>query len=193
MSRAYRVRQRVRVQERLCRDVAAHDAITTQLEILEILPNHQMAELLRLALRERGYIEVTSPAGQLLRREQELTICVVPETGEVSIQLEATEAIAVEGSKESTIDRNPTEQDREQLRSLLREELEAKVEEAAHSMRQQVSKELEATLTPIAEELEQVVNRVTAEALKAKARQLGEIKEISEDPEAGALTIKVEI
>jgi hypothetical protein len=38
-----------------------------------------------------------------------------------------------------------------------------------------------------------VVNRVTAEALKRKAASLGQIKEMTEDPQAGSLTIVVEV
>jgi hypothetical protein len=41
--------------------------------------------------------------------------------------------------------------------------------------------------------LDQVVNRVTAEALKRKAAQMGRIKEMTEDPQAGSLTIVVEV
>ena len=42
-------------------------------------------------------------------------------------------------------------------------------------------------------ELNEAVNAVTREALKRKAAQLGQIKEMTEDPEAGSLTIKVEV
>jgi hypothetical protein len=41
--------------------------------------------------------------------------------------------------------------------------------------------------------LNQAVNRVTAEALKRKAAQIGAIKEITEDAQTGSLTIKVEV
>jgi hypothetical protein len=42
-------------------------------------------------------------------------------------------------------------------------------------------------------ELNGAINRVTAEALKQKAAQIGQIKEVTEDPESGSLTIKVEV
>ena len=42
-------------------------------------------------------------------------------------------------------------------------------------------------------ELDQVVNRVTAEALKKKAAQMGRIKEVSEDKASGSLKIVVEV
>ena len=37
------------------------------------------------------------------------------------------------------------------------------------------------------------MNHVTREALKQKAAQLGQIKEMTEDPQSGSLTIKVEV
>ena len=48
-------------------------------------------------------------------------------------------------------------------------------------------------LNDVREELDQVVNRVTAAALKRKAAQLGQIKEITEDAQSGSLTIVVEV
>ena len=49
MSRAYRIR----VQESLRRVVTAEDHVSTQLELLELLPAEQMADLLAAEL-ERG-------------------------------------------------------------------------------------------------------------------------------------------
>ena len=86
MSRAYRIR----VRESLRRVIRAHDRVSTQLELLEVLPPEQMAQLLR-------------------------------------------------------------------------------------------------------EELDQAVNRITAEALKQKAAQIGQIKELTEDPQSGSLTIVLEV
>ena len=49
MSRAYRIR----VQESLRRRIAAEDAVTTQLELLEVLPPEQMADLLHYSEETR--------------------------------------------------------------------------------------------------------------------------------------------
>ena len=45
----------------------------------------------------------------------------------------------------------------------------------------------------VRKDLNDAVNSITREALKRKAAQLGQIKEMTEDPEAGSLTIKVEV
>ena len=42
-------------------------------------------------------------------------------------------------------------------------------------------------------ELDDAVNRATGEALKEKARQLGEVQEISENAETGELIIRVKV
>ena len=51
----------------------------------------------------------------------------------------------------------------------------------------------EAQLGDIRAELDRAVNRATAEALKQKAAQIGQIKQITDDEEAGSLTIVVEV
>jgi len=48
-------------------------------------------------------------------------------------------------------------------------------------MQTAVTDQLEAQLGGLRAELDQAVNRVTAEALKRKAAQLGQIKQITED------------
>lgn len=191
MSRCYRVRQTVRVKDSIDRDIRACDEICTELEILGILPPEQMTELMRVALRNRGF--EAEDDGRMVRRENGLEVRVNPETGEVSIRLEQSESVHVEGKKETSVYGNPTEQQREDLQRRLREELEQQASRETEGLQRQVSEALEAALGEVGRELEQVVNEVTREALKQKAAQLGNIKELSEDPEAGSLTIKVEV
>ena len=53
MSRAYRIK----VRESLRRTIRAHDRVSTQLELLEVLPPEQMAQLLTEELKGRVYYE----------------------------------------------------------------------------------------------------------------------------------------
>jgi len=52
---------------------------------------------------------------------------------------------------------------------------------------------LEKKLCDLQPELSDVVNKVTRQAIKEKAQQLGTVKEVSEDEESGSLTIKIEV
>src|SRR6187401_630302 len=53
MSRAYRIR----VKESISQDLSASDEVCSDLEILEILPSDQMADLLSGELKGRGFEE----------------------------------------------------------------------------------------------------------------------------------------
>ncbi len=82
---------------------------------------------------------------------------------------------------------------RESLREELQRDLQKKAADKETGLQTKVTDRLEAQLGGLRQELDQAVNRVTAEALKRKAAQLGQIKEITEDPQAGSLTIVVEV
>src|SRR5262249_60729562 len=81
---------------------------------------------------------------------------------------------------------------RGQLREQAREELERAVEKETGRLQSKVTDKLEGHLGDLRQQLDQAVNRATAEALKIKAAQMGQIKEMSEDPQSGSPTIVVE-
>ena len=60
-------------------------------------------------------------------------------------------------------------------------------------LQDKITEELEAELANLRGELDNAVNRATAQALKQKAAQIGQIKDMTEDPESGSLTIVVEV
>ena len=82
---------------------------------------------------------------------------------------------------------------RSTLRKQAQEDLEKQAEKKTAEMQTEVTDRLERRLDDLRRELDQAVNRVTAEALKQKAAQMGQIKEITEDPQTGSLTIVVEV
>jgi hypothetical protein len=189
MSRAYRIS----VKESINRVIKAEDRVGTELEILEVLPSEQMAELLAQALEGQGF---ERREGLMVREQNGVTVTVDPRTGKVEVLAESSEQTEVQGEKTGSAwdDVGPGgKQVRENLREQLKKDLEKKVESKQATLQSQVTDRLEGELRDIREELDRVVNRVTAEALKTKAAQLGQIKEISEDPQAGSLTIVVEV
>lgn len=189
MSRAYRIR----VRESLKRVLRGGDRISTQLEILEVLPPEQMGALLREELLGRGF---TPKGNQLVREQDGVRVTVDPRTGTVTVQSEVIEAVELAGEREGRVyeDVGPrADEIRESIRKELRKNLAQEARQKAAQLQTQATDKLETHLGNLKRELDQAVNRVIAEALKQKAAQLGQIKQITEDPQSGSLTIVVEV
>lgn len=189
MSRAYRVS----VRETRNRTIRAEDHVRTQLEILEVLPPEQMAGLLADELERRGFAREGT---RLTRQQNGVTVTVDTTTGTVTVAAEASEqaSIQAERSDRAYDDLGPHAKGvRENLKKQLEKDIERKVGEKTASLQTKVTDRLEGELSDVRQELDRAVNRVTAEALKRKAAQMGQIKEMTEDPQAGSLTIVVEV
>jgi hypothetical protein len=188
MSRAYRVR----VRETLRRVIRAEDHVGTMLELLEILPPEAMADLLRRELIGRGFV---AEGESLVRRGDGVTVAVDPASGSVTVRAEASEDVELEASGEGVAyeELRRKRELEEQLREEARVDLERKAGQKADELRRGATDRLEAELLGLRAELDGVVNRVTAEALKRKAAQIGQIKEMTEDPRSGSLTIVLEV
>ena len=188
MSRAYRVR----IEESLKRIVRAEDHVSCQLELLEILPCEQMAQLLADELSKLGFAIEGDTA---TRQEKEVTITVDLPSATVVVQAAADKQLDLKSIRTAHIldDERRAVETEDKLRAEVLEELSSKGQQAESLLQQQVTDALEAKLGDIRKELEGAANRATAAALKQRAAQLGQIKSISEDPEAGSLTIVVEV
>jgi hypothetical protein len=189
MSRAYRIR----VRESLSRVVRAHDQVSTQLELLEVLPREQMADMLGQELEARGFRREGRTA---VRAADGVKVEVELDTGTVRVRAEAAREVNLEAEREGRAfdDIGPHGSHvAKGLRKELRKDLEKKAGEHAGRLQTEVTDRLEGELADLRKELNQAVNRVTAEALKRKAAQLGQIKEVTEDPQAGSLTIVLEV
>ncbi|MFO0878490.1 MAG: hypothetical protein U0840_14215 [Gemmataceae bacterium] len=189
MSRSYRIS----VRESVNKVIKAEDSVSTQLELLEILGPEQMAGLLAAELAQHGFKE---EEGQMVREEDGVKISVDTCTGTVTVAAEASESTKVEGERHGRAydDIGPhASQVREGLRQELQKDLEKKVDDKTQALQGKVTDQLEGKLGELQCELDQVVNKVTADALKIKAAQMGQIKEMTEDPQAGSLTIVVEV
>jgi hypothetical protein len=189
MSRAYRVSIRDSQQ----RTIRAEDHVRTQLEILQVLPPEQMAGLLADELERRGF---TREGERVTRHQNGVAITVEATTGTVTVASEASEEATIEAERSDHAydDVGPHARVvRENLRKQVKKDIENKVGEKTASLQTQVTDRLEGELNNLRKELDEVVNRVTAEALKRKAAQMGQIKEMTEDPQAGSLTIVVEV
>lgn len=189
MSRAYRVS----IRETQNRTIRAEDHVSTHLEILEVLPPEQMAGLLADELERRGF----ERSGTRLTRKQEgVTVTVETTTATVTVAAEATEQATIEAERSDRAydDVGPhAKVVRESLKKQLEKDIDQKAGERTERLQTKVTDRLERELNDVRQELDEVVTRVTAEALKRKAAQMGQIKEMTEDPQAGSLTIVVEV
>ena len=189
MSRSYRIS----VRECVNKVVRAEDSVCADLELLEVLPAEQMAGLLSDELERRGF---RRDGAVLVRDADGVTTAVDPAKGTVTVSAEAVEDVSLaevrEGRAFDETGRH-AQRVREHLREELRRDLQEKAGAQETAVQTRATDRLEARLGALRQELDQAVNRVTAEALKRKAAQLGRIKEITEDPQAGSLTIVVEV
>lgn len=161
--------------------------------MLEILPREQMAALLEAELIRGGFVK----DGELLRRELAgAEVVVHPGNGQVTVRSQMQDEVALRTRKEAVAfeDIGPSERTiRKQLRKVAQADLTEQVEERQTQLQEQVTETLEKHLRDLTPELNRAVNRVTAEALKRKAAQIGRIKELHEDAESQSLSITIEV
>jgi DNA anti-recombination protein RmuC len=190
MSRSFRIK----VRETLRRVIRASDHVSSQVELLEILPPEQMGELLAKELVARGFVR---DGDRVVRKSKGVTIAVEREQGTVTVQTESQQNVDWSSEKEGRVDedvRGPhAQQVLQELRGQLKESLEKDAARRQNELQKQVSDKLEGALANVRQELDQAVNRATAAALKVKASQMGQIKSLSEDAASGSLTIVVEV
>ena len=111
--------------------------------------------------------------------------------GEVHISLTDEKDVELE-QKRSAQTYSP-DAETKRLSKKLRQSLEKQADQEEAAMQQAVTETLEAALDDLRKELDDAVTRATGAALKEKARQLGEVQEVSENHETGELTIRVKV
>jgi hypothetical protein len=188
MSRSYRLK----VRETLRRVIRASDHVSSQLELLEILPAEQMAELLAKELTGKGF---QRQGGSVTRKQAGVTVTVELDSGTVTVQAQSQQKVDLASEKEGRAYDDVGQsaaQVKGQLREQLRQSLERQAGDQQSQLQKQVTDKLEGALGDLKKELDQAVNKATAAALKIKASQMGQIKSLSEEP-SGALTIVVEV
>jgi len=152
-----------------------------------------MAGLLADELERRGF---ERHGTRLTRQQMGVTISVETTTGTVTVTAEAAEETTIQAERTDRAydDVGPhAKVVRENLKKQLEKDIEQRVGEKTARLQTKVTDRLEAELSDVRQELDQAISRVTAESLKRKAAQMGQIKEMTEDPQAGSLTIVVEV
>lgn len=189
MSRAYRISVTRAWRER----VIVADGVCLPLELLPILPQGDTRRILRDELLRRGFRQADDK--RHLQRDDEggLHIEVDLDKAEVHLELEREAQLSLKTTLSAAPDNAQRDLGRSELEQQADEQLEERAEQGREGRRRLISDELESRLDGLQSELDEIVNRVTAEALKKRAAQLGEVESIHEEPETGALTIKVRL
>lgn len=189
MSRAYRIR----VNESERRVIRAEDEVCTSLGLLDVLPREEMAALLVKELIGRGFRK----DGDVVRRDAKgVSVTVDPATGVVSARSEAEETARLQTHREGLAydDLGPSQRAvRRELKERARADIERQAVEETRKVQDQATRQLEGHLLDVKKELDIAVNRATAEALKRKAAQLGQIKSIQENADSGEVSITIEV
>jgi hypothetical protein len=158
-----------------------------------VLPAEEMAALLAQELQRRGY----QRDGDVLARTTDgVTISVDVAAGAVTVAAQSCAEVELQGEREGRAyddEGRSAKQVREELGRQLQSDLDKRAADQEAALQTEVTDRLEGKLSDLRQELDEVSNRVTAEALKNRAAQLGRIKEISEDAQAGSLTIVLEV
>jgi hypothetical protein len=133
---------------------------------------------------------------ELLAKELEdletgLEIEVDPATAKLRVRLSGSKEIDVQRQKTVTAD--PEQLDAEPLRARLRASAERGAAQQEATLQRQLTSELEKQLADIRPELDRATNRATIAALKARAAELGEIREVHEDPGGENVVIRVKV
>lgn len=190
MSRAYRVS----VSESLRKIIRGSDHVSTDIEMLEVLPKEDMAILLESELEGLGF---ERKEGVLVRVQEGVKISIDPACGKVTVAAELCEEVNLKKEAEGWGDEDFGQEGKRQVEERLREDakksLQRQADAEAEKLTQQATERLEGVLRDLQCELDGAVNRVTVQALKQKAAQIGEIKQITEDPESGSMTIVLEV
>lgn len=186
MSRAYRIR----VQESLRRHVQVEDGVQSSLELLPILEKDRMRDLLAAELEKRGFERDGDHATR--KTDGGIVVGVDLQSGEVTVTAEAEAHLDLETTRAGVVERSHVEQGAARLKAQAQAHLEAVAGAEEENLRRELTGRLEAALDDLKDELNQVSNRVTAEALKERAKELGTVEEVHEEAN-GNLTIKVRV
>lgn len=190
MSRAYRVS----VRESLRRMIRGEDHIRTKIELLPVLPAEQLASVLENELLARGF---QRDGNRLVRTDGETTIAIDPTTGEIKVAVTVDQEVLLESEQSGWTDTDWGDAKKEEIKAELRKKANDELQKGAERRREHLARiateKLERNMAAAQPELDEIVNRVTAEALKQKAAQIGRIKELTEDPQTGNLTIVLEV
>lgn len=189
MSRAYRIH----IAESLTRHVVVDGGVESRLDLLPIATPGRTREIVREELAREGFEPASDDPDTWVRR-------VAPDA---EVRVTSDGKVMVRVSHEASID---VHHDAE-VRSIVADEAErARVERArvaadlatrAQAKENALARDASVRALEVLDDARAMLDRVstatTRRALEERAAELGEIRSVEEDPETGAVTIRVRI
>ena len=187
MSRAYRIR----VTESLQLDASAEAEALARLELLPILGSTEMCELLEAELTVSGF-EVTNGTAS---RHSSAGLLIDVNLADLSLKVECELNRSLEMQNDCVNlagDGDDEQSVRKQLKSELQQDADSERAALEKRLKEEARHVLNAAVPELRSEFSQIVNKVTANALKKRAAQLGQIQSVDDDGN-GNVTIVVEV
>jgi hypothetical protein len=179
---------RVVVTRSVNETVKGSDKSSNAISLTPICPEGRMKDLLRQALEKRGF--VAQPDGTLVRTKDGVTETFDPATSTITATAEATGEIKKEKTIEAhgdSMNTSTAERDRKHAESVAGERLEKQLaiseterKTKADELTAEARKRLADSEAARVRDLNEATLDVYAEAIKEKARAMGEVKEIRE-------------
>ncbi|MEM1347600.1 MAG: hypothetical protein AAGI01_03525 [Myxococcota bacterium] len=188
MSLSYRVS--LQVQE----VVSADDKTVHKLDLHDVLPEEEMKDLLRESLEQRGFEQGEEEHTMVRQGDGGETITVNLDTMEVTTELEAESE--VRGKVDAWGDAETRAGARRQAESSARSQADQMVERGQKEVQRRVTQQLAEGEADRLEQMNEVLQDVYSEALKRKARRMGDVVEQAEGTNENGeyeLVIKVEV
>jgi hypothetical protein len=164
--------------------------VSSPLELLDVLPRAQMGELVARRLEEQGYVR---EGNQLKKEDGDLEVIVDLDEGTVSVKVSGDKQLDLEEERTGVTWEEKAKSAEGQLRAAAKEALKNQADVEETRLQSEVTEKLEKKLAEVKGEVDDAVNRATGDALKERAKQMGEVTEVHEDEETGSLTIKVKV
>lgn len=183
-----------RVSLQVCEVVSADDKTVHQLDLRDILPEEDMKDLLKGSLTARGF-EQGESEHELVRREEGGEVVTVNlESLELTTELETERE--VKGKVDAWGDAESRQSAKKQAETSAQHQANALLERGQKDAQRKVTEQLAQGERERLEEMNQVLQEVYSEALKRKARQLGDVVDQYEGTNENGeyeLVIKVEV
>ena len=193
MSQTYKVR----VKQTLRDTVSVGREWRQKIDLLQLLPADRMGGLLAFELEKDGWHKAQN--GKVTKKHDDFDLEFDPVTRQLKIVYEQEQNVELDIDREVNVYDHFDDESRanQQGHQKVIQEAGGELQEEAKLLQKEMLEELESTQDDVLREIDQMiqdkVEKAQIEALKEKARSLGDVQSISENTEAGEVTIRIKV